>query len=101
MVVVDRVINMKIPKQQKRFCPFCKKHTLHKVEVAKRKPRRADAKGQRAFLRKLSGYGSFPRPNPKGREKPTRKVDLRYVCEECKRAHTIGRGFRIKKVELE
>lgn len=92
---------MLIPKTQRRFCPFCKKHTEHAVEEAKRKQRRTMAKGQRRYLRKLAGYGSFPKENPKGREKPTRKVDFRYLCTACKKRHSIGRGFRIKKVEFE
>ncbi|MBI2972082.1 MAG: 50S ribosomal protein L44e [Candidatus Aenigmarchaeota archaeon] len=92
---------MIIPKTQKRYCPFCKKHTEHTVEEAKRKPRRTLSRGQRRFLRKMSGYGSFPKENPKGREKPTRKLDFRYVCKECKKKHSVGRGFRLKKTEFQ
>lgn len=91
---------MIIPKTQRRYCPFCKKHTQHTVDEAKRKPRKKASKSQRRFLRKLKGYGSFPKENPKGREKPTRKLDLRYTCMECKKKHTIGKGFRVKKFEL-
>jgi large subunit ribosomal protein L44e len=91
---------MIIPKTQTRFCRFCRKHTKHTVEEAKRKPRRQNTKSQRRFLRKLSGYGSFPKENPKGREKPTRKLDLRYKCSVCNKKHTVGEGFRVKKFEL-
>jgi len=70
------------------------------VEHAKRKPRRENTKSQRRFNRKLRGYGSFPKENPKGREKPTRKTDLRFKCGECKKRHSIGEGFRVKKFEL-
>jgi large subunit ribosomal protein L44e len=58
------------------------------------------SQGQRRFRRKLKGYGSFPKENPKGREKPTRKLDLRYKCSTCGKKHTIGRGFRVKKAEI-
>lgn len=92
---------MILPKLQRRFCPYCKKHTEHIVEIAKRKQRRKLAKSQRRFLRKLKGYGSFPKENPKGREKPTKKLDLRYKCNECGKKHTIGKGFRVKKIEFE
>lgn len=92
---------MKMPKQQRKYCPNCRKHTLHTVEEAKRKSRRTLSKGQRRFLRKMKGYGSFPKENPKGREKPTRKLDLRYKCSECKKSHSIGLGFRVKKLEFE
>ena len=92
---------MKMPKQQRRYCPYCKKHTVHTVEEAKRKGRRTLAKSQRRFLRKMKGYGSFPKENPKGREKPTRKLDLRYKCSQCNKKHSIGIGFRVKKLEFE
>lgn len=86
-----------------RYCPFCKKHTLHKIRREKvgARNRRALAVDQRRMARKKAGYGSFPRPNPKGREKPTRKLDLRYQCTVCKKEHIIGQGFRAKKFELE
>ena len=92
---------MLIPKTQKRYCQKCKKHTEQTLEEAKRRPRRQDTKSQRRFLRKLSGYGSFPKENPKGREKPTRKVDFRYKCKVCGKRYSIGEGYRIKKIEWE
>ena len=91
---------MLIPKKQNRFCHFCKKHTEHLIEEAKRRPRRETTKSQRRFRRKEQGYGSFPKENPKGREKPTRKLDFRYKCSICKKKHTIGTGFRVKKIEI-
>jgi large subunit ribosomal protein L44e len=91
---------MIIPKTQRRYCKFCKKHTEHTVEEAKRRPRREVTKSQRRFKRKLKGYGSFPKENPKGREKPTRKLDFRYKCSVCKKKHSLGEGFRVKKVEF-
>ncbi len=91
---------MKIPKEVRIHCPYCKKHTVHTVETAKKRPRRTLAQGQRRFLRKMKGYGSFPKENPKGREKPTKKVDLRYKCKECGKMHTKGKGFRIKRLEI-
>ena len=90
---------MLIPKVQNRYCIFCNRHTSHKVDHAKRKPRRETAKGQKRFRRKLAGYGSFPKENPKGREKPIRKLDLRYLCSECNKKHSLGKGFRVRKVE--
>jgi len=90
---------MKVPKTQRIYCPFCKKHTEHTVERDKKKPRRKMAEGQRRFTRKLKGYGSFPRSKP-DYEKPTKKLDLRYKCKECGKKHTKGKGFRSKKFEL-
>jgi len=69
------------------------------MEDAKRKTRRTLARGQRRFLRKMKGYGGFPKENPKGREKPTRKLDWRFKCKQCGKKHPIGSGFRTKKIE--
>jgi len=92
---------MKIAKSQKRYCPICKKHTDHDVKkVGVGKAKGALASGQRRFLRKMKGFGSFPKPNPKDRAKPTRKLDLSYKCKVCGKAHSVGKGFRVKKFEL-
>lgn len=91
---------MKMPKTIRIYCPHCNKHTSHKVEQAKGKGRRTMAQGQRRFLRKMKGYHSFPKENPKGREKSTRKLNLRYKCEVCGKKHMKGLGFRAKKFEL-
>jgi len=93
---------MKYPKTMRTLCPKCKKHTEHTVKQSKRLGRSKAhpiSQSQRRFKRKLKGYGSFPRPNPKGEGKPTKKVDLRYTCGECKKAHT-RKGFRIRRFEL-
>ena len=91
---------MKFPKKIRTYCPNCRKHTEHTVELSKKRPRRTDSQGQRRFLRKMLGYGSFPKENPKGREKPTKKLDIRFTCTVCKKAHTRGSGWRAKKFEL-
>ena len=90
---------MKFPKTIRTHCPYCKKHTLHKVELVKKKPRRTLSHGQRRFLRKMKGYGSFPKENPKNREKATKRVNLKLICQECKKPHSIE-GWRAKKFEL-
>jgi len=92
---------MNIPQTQMRYCPYCHRHTLHTVRrVGVGKIKRVLAQGQRRFKRKMLGFGSFPKSNPKGRAKPTRKLDLRYKCKECGKEHMVGKGFRIKKVEF-
>lgn len=75
---------MKLPRKVNTYCPKCKKHTSHEVEKVKKK-RASELKwGQRRFRRVTAGYGGFPRPKPEGREKPTRKVWLKYKCVDCK-----------------
>jgi large subunit ribosomal protein L44e len=92
---------MEVPKIQRRYCPRCKKHTEHEVKkVGVGKVRRAMAEGQRRFKRKMRGFGSFPKSNPKERSKPTRKLDIKYKCKVCGKSHNIGVGFRVKKFEV-
>jgi len=93
---------MKHPKTMRMLCPKCKSHQEHTVKLASKKGRsKAHPLSQsvKRFKRKMEGYGSFPRPNPKGEGKPTKKVDLRFQCKECKKIHT-KKGFRAKKFEL-
>jgi len=91
---------MKFPKTITTYCPHCKKHTEHDVEIAKRRPRGSMTHGQRIFKRKMLGYGSFPKENPKGREKATKRVDLRFKCKVCGKMGMHGSGWRAKKFEL-
>jgi large subunit ribosomal protein L44e len=63
---------MKWPRNVKRYCPKCKKHTLQAVERMKKR---------------------------KASEKPTKRIPLRLRCKTCGKAHQVP-GFRIKKFEL-
>jgi len=93
---------MKYPKNVNTYCPTCKKHTGHIVSLNKRRGRGSahpTSEAQRRFKAKLKGYGSFPRPNPKGEGKPTKKIDLRLKCTQCSKMHT-KKGFRVKKFEI-
>lgn len=90
---------MKVPRSIRGHCPHCNKHVELEVERVKTRPRSELRHGQRRFRRVTSGYGGFPRPKPEGREKPTKRIFLRYRCKECKKAHQ-RRGTRAKKFEL-
>jgi len=96
------MMDMKYPKNVTMYCPRCMRHTEHVVSLNKRLGRgmaHPMSQAQRRFKAKLKGYGSFPRPNPHGDGKPTKKVDLRFKCKECNKSHT-KRGFRAKKFEI-
>lgn len=101
---------MKLPKTMKRYCPYCKKHTKHKVmQSKKRSPsslkygskRRARKRGQ---ARGIGGMGRYSKPAMSRwkmtGKKQSKKTDLRYVCSECKKTHAQKKGFRAKKVEF-
>ncbi|TLZ70446.1 MAG: 50S ribosomal protein L44e [Methanobacteriota archaeon] len=90
---------MKMPRVIMGYCPHCNKHTQLEVERVKNRPRSEMRRGQRRFRRVSRGYGGFPRPKPEGREKPTKRIHLRYRCKECKKAHQRP-AWRAKKFEL-
>ena len=83
----------------KTYCPYCKHHTEHAIERVKKKKASELKWGQRRFRRVTAGYGGYPRPKPEGREKPTKRVHLRYRCKECGKAHQ-KEGIRSKKFEI-
>ncbi len=102
---------MKVPKEKKRYCPFCKKHTNHKVELSKKRtvstahPLSRGGK-IRAELRGRFGSGNkgrYSKPPGGGKmtgKKQTKKTDFRYFCTVCRKAHTQNSGIRAKKVEF-
>ena len=94
-----RSASMKMPQRIRGYCPFCNKHTELEVERVKNRPRSELRAGQRRFRRVTAGYGGFPRPKPEGREKPTKRIHLRFRCRECHKAHQRP-GIRAKKFEL-
>lgn len=106
---------MKVPKEVKRLCPHCKKHTTHKVSLAKNKTMfsvhpmshggsvRQHAKHRGKGIG-MGNCGRFSRPPVKSRKmmgkKLTKKTDFRYTCQVCKKTQTQSYGIRAKKVEL-
>ena len=90
---------MQKPRKVKRYCPYCKKHTIHEVEKMKKKPASELKQGQRRFRRVMRGYGGFPRPKPEGREKTSRRAALRFTCNTCHKTHQPP-SQRAKKVEI-
>ena len=106
---------MKVPKEIKRFCKTCKKHTTHKVTLARNKTMfsvhpmshggsvRQHAKHRGKGIG-MGNCGRYSRPPVKSRKmmgkKLTKKTDFRYTCQECKKTSTQGYGIRAKKVEL-
>ncbi len=104
---------MKLPKSKKRYCPYCKKHTSHKIKnqsfrglnkkhtMSHGSQKRTKKRGRRAGTGNLGRYSkgamnSWKRYN----KKLTKKSDLRFTCSECKKVHTQKKGIRAKKLEF-
>lgn len=90
---------MQKPRKIKRYCPKCKKHTVHAIEKIKKRKASELKQGQRRFRRVMSGYRGFPRPKPEGREKTSRRLSLKFTCDVCKKSHQPP-SIRAKKFEI-
>jgi len=100
---------MKLPKLIRRYCPFCKKHTGHRVFQSKRGSPSSHKRGakQRMWKRGLArgkgntklSKGALTKWKRYGK-KTTKKTDLRYECKECKKIHMQKKGKRAKRVEF-
>ena len=103
---------MKVPKQEKRYCKKCKKHTIHKVANAKAKGRsavhplskgstkRIRERGRRRGAGNLGRYSKPTKPKRTG-AKSSKKTNLKYTCTVCKKASLQKKGVRAKKVVFE
>lgn len=101
---------MKKPKSIKRFCPYCRKHTEHKVTQTKKKQASSLTQGSKIRARrrgKARGHGNLGRYSKpavtkwkRTGAKSTKKTDFRFECVVCKKQHTQRKGIRAKRVEF-
>jgi len=87
------------PKEIRRYCPKCRKHTTHKVSIYKPGKRRGSALGERRHAKDKKGYGGQKFPKLAKPAKTTKKVARIYTCPECKKKFNT-KGIRIRKFEL-
>ena len=105
---------MKFPKERKRLCPKCKKHTVHKIKQEKGRGKNRThpmTRGSKSRLQKrglwrgAGNHGSYSRPPIGSRKmsgkKRTKKTDLRYTCAECRKVSAQQSGFRVAKIIFE
>jgi large subunit ribosomal protein L44e len=90
---------MKMPVKFNTYCPFCRKHEVHEVERVKKGRSRGLhwIDRQKARRGKVGNMGKFSKVP--GGDKPTKKINVRYRCTKCKKAH-LRPGFRVSKFEL-
>ncbi len=91
---------MKIKSEMNKYCPRCRKYTVHTISTYKKGKDRSLAEGRRRMDRKTKGYGSFPKPIQKRFAKTTKKTVLNYKCNECDYI-VQSKSMRLKKVEVQ
>ncbi len=117
LIISERLLNplifllvMKLPKTRKKYCPYCKMHTEHKISQTKKKSPRSTSYGSKVRARKrgkargLGNLGRYSKPavtswKMTGR-KTTKKTDLRYLCTKCNKMHNQKYGIRAKRIEF-
>jgi large subunit ribosomal protein L44e len=106
---------MKIPKEIKRYCPNCKKHTLQKVKLEKNRGKNkthplTQFSKVRMKLRGLTtGRGNQGKVSrgalnswKRFNKKHSKKADFRFTCSECKKTNvSADKGIRSKKIQVE
>ena len=103
---------MKLPKEIRRYCPHCRKHTVLTVDTAKQKARSSAHplsrwSGHRAKKRNyrmgFGNLGRFSKPAVKSwkrKTKITRRISVTYKCKECKKMHHIKKAIRAGRIEI-
>jgi len=99
---------MKIPKTTKRYCPYCKKKTEQKIKIVSTGGKRGTLKRgskararQRGQNRGIGSKGKYSKPAVtkfKRKTKTTKKTNIMYTCQECKKSKYQKKGKRASKV---
>jgi len=102
---------MKLPKTRKKYCPYCKMHTEHKISQTKKKSPRSLSYGskvrakRRGKARGMGNLGRYSKPAVSKFKmtgaKLTKKTDIRFLCTKCNKMHNQRYGIRAKKVEFQ
>lgn len=98
---------MKIPKTTKRYCPHCKKQTEQKIKLvstgAKRGALKRGSKDRaklRGSNRGIGNKGKYSKPAVskfKRKSKTTKKTNIMYTCQVCKKSKYQRKGKRAGK----
>jgi len=104
---------MKLPKETRRYCPYCRKHTITSIDTAKQKSRsaarplsrgsssRAESRGLKKGYGNKGKWGSKPPVSRwKRKTKVTRRMTLMYRCKECGKAKGASRSIRSGRIEI-
>ncbi len=101
---------MKFPKTIRTYCPYCKKHTEHKVIEVKKRKASSLSRGSkyrarnRGLARGSGGRGRYSKkPLTKWKRvgvKASKHIDIRLQCKECGKQHIMHNTFRVRKLEF-
>src|SRR2546428_10772903 len=73
---------MNMPKEIRRYCPKCKKHTMQKVSLYKAGKRRGSAIGERRHAEDKKGYGGEKIPQQGKKDQTNKKKKPLFFVSE-------------------
>lgn len=95
-----------MPKQIRTHCPHCNRHTVHTLSIISVSHRRRKlSRGERQKTRRARGHGGhgrfskIPVSEMARRAKTKRKIQIKLVCAECRKAVVKSLG-RMAKAEI-
>lgn len=102
---------MKLPKETKRYCPYCRKHTIQTIVTAKQKSRSSThplSRGShaRVRLRSLEGIGNWGKRSKKGakdtkmKAKITKRISILFKCKVCGKMKGMKSAIRSGRIEI-
>ncbi len=103
---------MKLPKETKRYCPYCRKRTSQAISVAKQRSRsathplsrgstpRLKARGLRSGLGNKGKYSKPAVKNWKRKTKSTKRLTVMYTCKDCKKSKMAKSSIRTSRLEV-
>ena len=91
---------MKIESEINTYCPYCNKHTEHKVKFPSKNAQRGQTVGTRRHNRAIKGYVGSAETRLKPKKLGKRQV-LLLECKTCKKSvqRTFGQRSK-KKIEI-
>lgn len=103
---------MKLPKETKRYCPYCRKHTAQAVSTAKQRARSTShplsrwsnsRTKARSYRSGTGNMGRFSKPAVKSwkrKTKVTKRITVEYKCKTCNKIHQIKKALRAGRIEI-
>jgi len=102
---------MKLPKTTKRFCPYCNKTTEQKIKQVSTGTKKSSLKRGskirarlRGLARGIGNLGRYSKPAVskfKRKTKTTKKPQILYTCNVCKKSKNQKKGKRTSKLIIE
>lgn len=102
---------MKLPKEVKRYCPYCRKHTEQLVSTQKQKARSAAhpmsrGSATRVKSRSLRGIGNWGKLSKMGvkdrrsKVKTTKRITIMYKCKVCNKQKGANSAVRVSRIVI-